>query len=239
MSFPQWTPGQENPEVPVNEAFDILDHTAVYGRDPDSTSGLTWGYLGGRWSGLAVTPSTLTLTDAATNYVVVKRSDGVISTSTSTTNWNDLAQYARVFKLTTAGGVVTAVEDHRAGDGGILGSGSSAEPTPPTAIPQNAQSADYTLVIGDAGKHLLHPTADTTARVFTIPANASVAFGIGTTVTFVNQAGAGVVTIAITTDTMRLAGTGTTGSRTLAANGIATALKLTSTEWIISGMGLT
>jgi hypothetical protein len=66
-----------------------------------------------------------------------------------------------------------------------------------------------------------------------------VAFGIGTTVTFVNQAGAGVVTIAITTDTMRLAGTGTTGSRTLAANGIATALKLTSTEWIISGMGLT
>ena len=54
-----------------------------------------------------------------------------------------------------------------------------------------------------------------------------------------NQASAGVMTIAITTDTMRLAGAGTTGSRTLAANGIATALKLTSTEWIISGTGLT
>jgi hypothetical protein len=38
---------------------------------------------------------------------------------------------------------------------------------------------------------------------------------------------------------MRLAGAGTTGSRTLAANGIATAIKLTSTEWIISGTGLT
>ena len=107
------------------------------------------------------------------------------------------------------------------------------------SIPQNSQSAAYTLVIGDAGKHILHPSADTTARVFTIPANSSVAFPIGTAVTFVNQSSAGTVTISITTDTMRLAGAGTTGSRTLAANGIATALKITSTEWIISGTGLT
>ena len=73
----------------------------------------------------------------------------------------------------------------------------------------------------------------------TIPANSSVAYPIGTALTFVNQNAAGVMTIAITTDTLRLAGAGTTGSRTLAANGIATALKLTSTEWIISGTGLT
>ena len=106
-------------------------------------------------------------------------------------------------------------------------------------VVQNSQSADYTLVIGDAGKHILHPSADTTARTFTIPANGTVAFAVGTVVSFVNQASAGVITIAITTDTMRLAGAGTTGSRTLAANGIATAIKLTSTEWIISGTGLT
>ena len=107
------------------------------------------------------------------------------------------------------------------------------------SIPQNIQSTAYTLVISDAGKHILHPSADTTARTFTIPANSSVAFPIGTAVTFINQNSAGVVTIAITTDTMRLAGAGTTGSRTLAANGIATAIKITSTEWIISGTGLT
>lgn len=106
-------------------------------------------------------------------------------------------------------------------------------------VDQNRQSAAYTLVLGDAGKHILHPSADTTARTFTIPANSSVAFPVGTAVTFVNQNAAGVVTIAITTDTMRLAGAGTTGSRTLAANGIATALKITSTEWIINGTGLT
>ena len=106
-------------------------------------------------------------------------------------------------------------------------------------IPQNSQSAAYTLVAGDSGKHILHPSADTTARTFTIPANSSVPFAIGTAITFVNQNGAGVVTIAITSDTMRLAGAGTTGSRTLAANGVATAIKITATEWIISGVGLT
>ena len=106
-------------------------------------------------------------------------------------------------------------------------------------IPQNSQSAAYTLVLTDAGKHILHPSADTTARTFTIPANSSVPFPIGTAVTFINQNAAGIVTIAITADTMRLANSGTTGSRTLAANGIATAIKIASTEWIISGTGLT
>jgi hypothetical protein len=105
-------------------------------------------------------------------------------------------------------------------------------------IPQNSQSAAYTLVLADSGKHILHPSADTTARTFTIPANGSVAFPIGTAITFVNQNGAGTITIDITTDTMRLAGTGATGSRTLTANGTATALKITATEWIISGVNL-
>jgi len=107
------------------------------------------------------------------------------------------------------------------------------------AIPQNSQSAAYTLVLTDAGKHILHPSADTTARTFTIPANASVAYPVGTAITFVNQASAGAMTITITTDTMRLAVAGTTGNRTLAANGVATALKVAATEWIISGSGLT
>jgi hypothetical protein len=106
-------------------------------------------------------------------------------------------------------------------------------------IPQTIQSAAYTVLSSDAGKHILHPSADTTARTFTIPANSNIPYPIGTAITFVNQNGAGVVTIAITTDTMRLAGTGAAGSRTLAANGVATAIKITATEWIISGVGVT
>jgi len=106
-------------------------------------------------------------------------------------------------------------------------------------IPQNSRSANYTLVLSDAGKHIFHPSADTTARTFTIPSNASVAFPIGTAVSFINQNAAGVISIDITTDTLRLGGAGTTGTRSLAANGVATAVKVTSTEWIISGTGLT
>jgi hypothetical protein len=106
-------------------------------------------------------------------------------------------------------------------------------------IPQNSKSAAYTTVLADAGKHIFHPSADTTARTFTIDSNANVSYPVGTALTFINQNGAGAVTIAITSDTLRLAGTGTTGNRTLAANGMATAVKVTTTEWIISGTGLT
>lgn len=135
------------------------------------------------------------------------------------------------FRVGKAGSVYAASVD--------LATTQAADSIGTRGVPQNSQSAAYTLVASDAGKHILHPSADTTARTFTIPANGSVAFPIGTVVTFINQDSAGVITIAITTDTMRLAGAGTTGSRTLAANGIATAIKLTSTEWIISGTGLT
>lgn len=105
-------------------------------------------------------------------------------------------------------------------------------------IPQQSKSADYTLVLGDAGKHIFHPSSDANPRTFTIPANGSVAYAVGTVLTFVNRS-ANNVTIAITTDTLTWSPAGTTGSRTLAQYGVATAIKITSTEWIISGTGLT
>lgn len=105
-------------------------------------------------------------------------------------------------------------------------------------VPQNSQSAAYTLVAADAGKHIYHPSTDANARTFTIPANSSVAFPIGTSITFINETSQ-VVTIAITTDTLVLAGTGTNGSRSLAQYGVATAIKVTSTRWYINGTGLT
>lgn len=103
-------------------------------------------------------------------------------------------------------------------------------------IPQNSQSTNYTAVIADRGFHLFHPSSDNNPRTFTIPANSSVAFAVGTAITFVNKIN--TLTIAITTDTLTWAKDGSTGSRTLAANGMCTALKITSTEWLISGEGL-
>lgn len=125
------------------------------------------------------------------------------------------------------------------GNTGPTGNTGNTGSTGPSNSPINSQSLAYTTVLADAGRTILHPAADTTARTFTIDSNANVAYILGTMITFVNQNAAGVLTIAITTDVMRLAGAGTTGSRTLAANGIATAEKITTTEWIINGTGLT
>jgi len=105
-------------------------------------------------------------------------------------------------------------------------------------VPQLSKSAAYTLVLTDSGKHIHHPSSDANARTFTIPANGSVAYAIGTAITFTNMTSQ-VVTIAITSDTMYLAKEGTTGSRSLAQYGMATALKIGSTKWLISGNGLT
>lgn len=102
-------------------------------------------------------------------------------------------------------------------------------------IPQSAAATtgSYTIVAADAGEHIY----STATRTVTIPNNSSVAFPVGTAISFVAATGA-TVTIAITSDTLLLAGAGTTGSRTLSPFGMATALKITSTSWIISGNGL-
>jgi hypothetical protein len=102
-------------------------------------------------------------------------------------------------------------------------------------LPQNATTTgSYTIVAADAGTHIY----STATRTVTIPSNASVAMPIGTTITFIAATGA-TVTIAITSDTLLLVSSGTTGSRTLAPFGMATAVKVASTTWMISGNGLT
>lgn len=105
-------------------------------------------------------------------------------------------------------------------------------------IPINSQSAAYTTVLADSGKAILHPASDANARTFTIDSNANVAYPIGTAITFINMTSQ-VVTIAINSDTMNLSAAGTTGSRSLAQYGSATAIKIGSTNWLISGSGLT
>lgn len=105
-------------------------------------------------------------------------------------------------------------------------------------IPINSQSTNYTLVLADSGKSIFHPSTDANSRTFTIPDNGSVAYPLGTAVSFLNMS-VNSLTIAITTDTMYLSSAGTTGSRTLAQYGSATAIKMTSTTWMIAGSGLT
>lgn len=87
----------------------------------------------------------------------------------------------------------------------------------------------YTLVLGDRGQTLIGPGP------FTIPSNAAVAFPARTVITGIVTA---ATTIAITTDTLTLAGTALTGARTLAANAVFTIIKTGATTWLISGSGV-
>jgi hypothetical protein len=105
------------------------------------------------------------------------------------------------------------------------------------SIPQNAQTGNYTLVLADAGKHIYHASGAGIAT-YTIPANASVAYPIGTAVSFVNLS-ANAVTISITSDTLTWAQGGGAGSRTLSQYGVANCLKITATQWILTGINVT
>jgi len=102
-------------------------------------------------------------------------------------------------------------------------------------IPRSAAATtlSYGVVAADAGKHI-YTTAN---RNVTIPANSNVAFPIGSTLVFIN--GNATSNILISTDTMYLSGIGSTGTRTLAPWGMATAIKISSNIWMISGNGLT
>ena len=99
-------------------------------------------------------------------------------------------------------------------------------------LPQNAQTGAYTLALSDAGKQVANTTGG-----WVIPANASVAFPIGTAVALFNDSGSSQ-TVSITSDTLRQAGTANTGTRTVAQYGLATCTKVASTTWVISGAGL-
>lgn len=101
--------------------------------------------------------------------------------------------------------------------------------------------AGYTLALSDRGKLIYDPT--TGADTITVPANASVAFPIGSTISILNCGGCSSKTIQITTDTLLLSPCASisgscVGTRTLGSLGIATLYKVTATTWIISGNGV-
>jgi hypothetical protein len=96
-------------------------------------------------------------------------------------------------------------------------------------IPLIRSAATPTLALTDRGG-----LVEITGATCTIPANASVAFPVGSTVMLYNDSASGV-TISITTDTLRWSGSASTGSRTLAQRGYAFLRKRAATEWVITG----
>lgn len=101
-------------------------------------------------------------------------------------------------------------------------------------IPQNLQTSAYTLQLTDAGKHIR-----TNGSNVVIPDNGSRSFPIGAVVAIFNDSAFAMTISILPTDTLRLAGTATTGPRTLAQYGLATCVKVDAGVWVISGAGLT
>ena len=89
---------------------------------------------------------------------------------------------------------------------------------------------DYTALVTDA--NTIIDMTKGTATTFTIPANATIAFPIGTMFEVLNG-GAGVVTVAVTTDTLTVDATFTAVLG--GAGSVAYVRKVAATEWVITG----
>ncbi len=195
MSLQQWLPAQDSPEVIVNENFKALEHMAVYAMDATTTAALTWGYLGGRWGGFAVAAGTLTLAASSTLYITVSRSTGVVSASSSDASWTNPDAHARAYKLTTGPATVTAVEDHRAGLGGVHGissTGGSSGGGPAPVVPDATTSRAVTL--DDVGSYLRFTASGAKACTFDV----ATGFTTGQEVHIANRASSGNVTLSAT-----------------------------------------
>lgn len=105
-------------------------------------------------------------------------------------------------------------------------------------VPQNGQSTAYTTVLADAGKLISHPSTDANARTFTI--DNGVAYPLGTVISFSNMTTQNL-TIDLSSGTLYWSNTSPvgTGSRTLGQYGLATAVKIETNVWFISGSQLT
>ena len=97
-------------------------------------------------------------------------------------------------------------------------------------IPQNAKTSAYVSVIGDAGKHISITTGGVTVN--------SGIFSAGDAVSIYNNSASAQTITQGSSVTIRLAGVGTAGNKTLASYGLATLLCIASNEFVIAGTGV-
>ena len=124
------------------------------------------------------------------------------------------------------GGLISATGGITSGDGisDSLGSVRS--------IPQNSKSTNYTLQATDNGQMI-----NITAGNVTVPAGVF-ASPFGQTISIYNNQNASNAIVQGSGVTLRLAGTASTGNRTLARYGVATVVCVAANTFVISGAGL-
>ena len=105
---------QASKEVTANAYFDAASPGTLYGRRASTTSGLTWGYYGGRVRVAGVSTSiangTRTLSASTTNYVEADATTGAVSHNTT----GFTAGRIPLYSVVTGASTVTSYTDHRA-----------------------------------------------------------------------------------------------------------------------------
>jgi len=105
----------------------------------------------------------------------------------------------------------------------------------PNIVSLNAQTATYTVVLGDVNKLVTMSVAS--ANDFLIPTNANVAFAVGTVINVI-QIGAGQTTIkAVTSGTTTISSTGATATapKLRAQYSAASCIKVATDTWYVVG----
>lgn len=110
-NLPQLSASQANQEARFNELMDAASPGTYYGRNAATSSGLTWGFLGGKLmiDGVETVTAngTVTLTASTTNYVQISRA-GVVSTATTRD-----PLLAPLYTVVTGAATVTSYTDER------------------------------------------------------------------------------------------------------------------------------
>lgn len=129
----------------LNENFGSVSPAGLYARNPATTAGLTLGYYGGFFGGNTVADGTIALDDSeAAVYVVAARSDGTVSQSTGTTNWNDSTNYFRIGLAVTGATTITTWTDYREAYAAPVGGGGGG-----AVSSVNGQTGAVVLELGD------------------------------------------------------------------------------------------
>jgi len=129
-----------NWQIRVTENFEATSPAALFSRKKSTTTGLTLGYYGGILDGVSYADGTHLLTASTTRYVVAARATGVVSSATSTTNWNDQVNYLRMGVAVVGTSTITSWTDWRQAYGGA-GGGSSGVAGADKQIQYNASGS--------------------------------------------------------------------------------------------------
>jgi hypothetical protein len=111
---------QAGKEITANALFDAGSPAMTFGRRASTTTGLTWGYYGGRYrkddnTFILVANGTLLLDASTTNYVEVEKSTGVVSSNTTAFTVDSNNGYCPLYEIVTGSATITSYLDYRVG----------------------------------------------------------------------------------------------------------------------------